>query len=118
MNNLPTIIEEAREKFDREKSFIYSDLKVINGQNHFKNGTEQDEDMKSFLERQIIIAYNQGASSRDQALRTLIEGMKKEIEKGVDELGRPKEMTVILDIAKQKGFNQALTDLLETLSEK
>lgn len=70
---------------------------------------EKLEDKKSFLHQ---------IRQRDlDGIGKWAKNRKRIIEKSVDELGRPKEPTVIMCIAEDKGYNQGLFDLLNRLEE-
>lgn len=66
--------------------------------------------------------YCKECSKSIQAERTRIikalEGLKKELGRGVDELGRPESPAVIIQIAERRGFNSALDQAIKAVEEK
>ena len=109
MKNLHDIIQKNSEMFDEKFCKIMGNVIMWNRDTPNAQIKATVTDVKShLLSSQLSII---------QAIDEWAEKNKYEIEKGLDELGRPKEPSKIMEISWTKGFNTALSDLRYFLNE-
>lgn len=113
------LTEEEKES-DRNQVRRYWDLITVPNERN-EESAEYDYPIKKMLwfKPEDLEAHE---SKILQAERTRIikalEGLKKELGRGVDELGRPESPAVIIQIAERRGFNSALDQAIKAVEEK
>lgn len=107
MNKTPQWEKEFEDMFPFELETNIAIREDIKGGYHER--IDVRDDVKAFIKSTL-------EAERTRMIKAL-EGLKKELGRGVDELGRPESPAVIIQIAERRGFNSALDQAIKAVEK-